>query len=376
MLDIAYRNVMRQRTRTALSALGILIGIGAIIALGSVSEGLRTMVSEEMSAIAGKVMVTQAGTGMSMQALSSDVTPEQLDELAMLSGVSEVVPIGFYMPIGVGFSGVSDWMAIGLHPSQIGTFLGKTVGVTEGEMLEEGDSGEVLIGSDVAERYNYVVGDTATVKETEFTIKGIAEKTDISDLDMAIIMNLEDFQDLVGKDSVQMAYVIPDNPAEAESLTDTINAEMEGLSAMSDKDIARTAEGIISTISFFTFSIGAIAAFVGGLSIMNTMIMSVMERKREIGAMKAMGATSSWIMKQIVTESAMISLIGAIGGASVGIALSFVITAAAGGAMKAVVTPGLLATGIGFAMVIGILGGLYPARQAVKMDPVEALRYE
>ncbi|MFH1294318.1 MAG: ABC transporter permease, partial [Candidatus Aenigmatarchaeota archaeon] len=340
MLDLAFRNIMRQKTRTTLTAMGILIGIGAIIALGSVSEGIRIMVQDELSIISGKVTVYQKGTDIMTNPFASDITDEQLGELEQLSGVDEVVPMIFYMERTGGPLNIPDWYAIGVRPSQIPTFVGQNVLLEDGQMLEEGDTDSVLIGKDVSENLNYVVGDVISFQESDYTIIGVFERTEVSDIDLAVMFPLEELQDVLDKDTVQMAYVIPDNPAEAESITESLKSNIEGLDAISDKDIARMAEDIVSTISLFTFSIGAIAAFVGGLSIMNTMIMSVMERKREIGTMKAMGATSWSILRQIVTESAMISMIGAVGGIAVGSLGALAIGMAAGGQLTVVISPG------------------------------------
>lgn len=376
MLDLAYRNIMRQRSRTVLTFTGILIGIAAIVALGSISEGIRGMVQEELSLISGKVTVVQAGSEMMTGATGSDITEDQIDELYDIPGVKDVVPMTYHVPTSLGVP-VPSWYIIGIEPSKIEIFTGENVMLIDGEMLADGSSGEVMIGNDVSENQNLVVGDTITFKEADYFVIGILEKTDVSDIDMAVIMPLEELQDALDKETYQMALVIPDNPAEAESISDSIDANIEGLDAISDKDIARMAEEIVSTISLFTFSIGGIAAFVGGLSIMNTMIMSVMERKREIGTMKAMGATSWSIIRQIVTESAMISLIGAAGGIILGSIAALGIGSAIGSNMiSASITPGLLLTALGFALILGILGGLYPARKAVLLDPVEALRYE
>ena len=122
--------------------------------------------------------------------------------------------------------------------------------------------------------------------------------------------------------------------------------------------------------------IGAIAAFVGGLGIMNTMVMAVIERRREIGVMKAVGATKRTVLMQILQESVILSLIGGFTGLAAGTAASLSIGLFTSGAISGLVTPYLAAGSILFALAIGLVGGIYPAYRAAGLDPVEALRYE
>ena len=140
--------------------------------------------------------------------------------------------------------------------------------------------------------------------------------------------------------------------------------------------MARQMEELVDQMRFYTTGLGAIAAVVGGLGVMNTMIMSVMERRKEIGLMKAIGATNSLIIRQVLAESAILSLMGGIVGLLLGLLGAIGIGMVLGGMFSAIVTPGLAATGIGFALLLGFLGGLYPAKQATTLDPVETLRYE
>ena len=126
----------------------------------------------------------------------------------------------------------------------------------------------------------------------------------------------------------------------------------------------------------FIVGIGSIAAFVGGLGVMNTMIMAIIERRREIGVMKAIGASNSMVLKQILTESALISSIGGVAGICFGSMAAIGINIFAGGIITATVTPFLVIGALLFALALGVFGGFYPAWKAAKLDPVEALRYE
>ncbi|NCN39124.1 MAG: FtsX-like permease family protein, partial [Candidatus Aenigmarchaeota archaeon] len=129
-------------------------------------------------------------------------------------------------------------------------------------------------------------------------------------------------------------------------------------------------------IGFFTIGIAGISAVVGGLGVMNTMIMSVMERRREIGVLKAIGATNSYVIRMILIESTIISLIGGLLGLGVGYLGSKAIGAFSGGQAQGIVTSNLALNSMLFALFLGVVGGLYPARKASQLSPVEALRYE
>jgi putative ABC transport system permease protein len=377
MLDLAFRNITRQRTRTFLTALGIVIGIGAIIALGSISEGINKTVENNLQLVAGKIIVHQKGSGGMLTGFSgSDITDEQVETIKNIDGVEDVASIVFYIPGPLRPFHPPDFFVIGLDPSKLEYFKAEKIGMEEGRELEEGDSEVVIIGKDIADKFEWEVGDFITVKETDFEIIGIIEKSDIEDIDNSIIAPIGDVMNMLDKDTYQMVYVIPENVKDVEIVAERIEDEDDTLETISGKDIARQVTTVMSQIQLFTLGIGGIAAVVGGLGIMNTMIMAVLERRREIGVMKAIGATSRMVLQQILIESALISFIGGIGGLALGIIISLIIGSFAGGMITATVTPQLALIGMGFALLLGIIGGLYPAKKAADLDPVVALRYE
>ncbi len=374
MLDLAYKNIMRQRTRTILTAMGILIGIGAIVALGSIAEGIDAMVQSGLELTAGKITVMEKDAGFF--GIMGELTDEDLEVVEGVGGIKDIVPILFYMEGMVMMQG-PEWVAIGIDPAKGEYFIGENAEMEDGRMIEEGESGVVALGNSIAERYNVEVGDFWTIKDDDFEIVGVIEKTDITDIDTSIMVNFDDLMDVTDSDTYQMIYVIPDDVKDTERIAEEIEDASERLDAMTTKEMARQASQIVDQIRIFTFAIGAIAALVGGLGVMNTMIMAVMERRREIGVMKAIGATNGMVLRQILTESALISLLGGAGGVMLGVVGSFFVSSIfGGGQITAVVTPGLALTGLGFALFLGVVGGLYPARKAAKLDPVVALRYE
>ena len=374
MLDMAWKNIKRQKSRTILTTLGIIIGIGAIVALGSIAEGLDAAIQSGLQVTAGKITVTEAGGGLF--GFTGELDDDDLATVQALGGVKDAVPVIFHAENIMALQG-PEWIAIGIDPSKGEYFVGESIEMEDGREIDEGESDVAMIGYGFSQTWNVGVGDSWTIKEEDFEIIGVIEETGVSDIDDTLIVPFDGLQDVLETDTYQMLYVIPDDIGDTESLAEEIEDSSDRLDAMTSQELARQAGALVDQIRIFTFGIGAVAAFVGGLGVMNTMIMAVMERRREIGVMKAIGATNSRVLIQILTESAMISFIGGIGGIFLGVLGSFVLSnVIGGGQITATVTPGLAFSGLCFALFLGIIGGLYPARTAARMDPVEALRYE
>ena len=315
MLDLALKNIMRNRTRTILTTLGILIGIGAVVALGSIAEGLNATIQSSLQLTASKITVQQAGAGIF--GMGSELTNDDVELLKSLSGIKDVVPIDVFLGPMSGFSG-PEYIVVGIEADKMSYFAGENFKLYQGRNMDESDSGVAVVGKAAADKFNIQIGDTWTVKNEDFEVIGILDTTDISDIDSSILVPLQDLQTTLNRDTYYSIYVIPDDVKDTEKIVAEINDASDNLQALSSADLARQAAQIVDQIRFFTFGIGAIAAFVGGLGVMNTMIMAVMERRKEIGVMKAIGATNRMILEQILTESAFISIIGGIGGILLG----------------------------------------------------------
>ncbi len=377
MIDLAFRNITRQKTRTVLTVLGIVIGIAAIVALSSFAEGINIYIEGSLELTAGKIVVQQRGSSGGFGfGEGSDITQDQLDMISQLDGVKEVVPVNLYVEFGSGFTGAPEMVVAGVEPENSDVLVGESIEMEEGRDIDPGERGVLVLGSDLAESKEWGVGDFIRIGDIDFEVIGILEKINNANIDGSAVANIKDVQELLGTDSYQTLYVVPDNVEDSESIAENIENNDDSLSALTSTDIARQAGDIIGQIRLFTFGIGAIAAIVGGLGVLNTMIMSVLERRREIGVMKAIGATRWMILQQILTESAMMSLIGGIAGILLGILGSLLLGTLTGGGIQGIVTIPLALGSLLFALCLGMFGGIYPAWKAASLDPVEALRYE
>ncbi len=376
MIDLAFRNITRRKTRTILTIIGIAIGIAAIVAIGSISEGLYIMTSGEMEEIAGKITVFKGEMGELLTAImSSRLTETDLEQIRSVDGVKEAYPIMTHSKMKTG-QGIPEYILGGVEPGKEDIYIGESIKCIEGRGLEEGDLDVAVVGYRFADENDVEVGDYITLKGYELEVVGVYEETDSMEKDYVIVVPIETAKDILKKDEYSVIFVLPEDVDDVEEVADAIEEETEGIKALTSKDISRRLSNILGRISIFTYAIASISAIVGGLGVMNTMIMSVMERRREIGTLKALGGTNKFIMVQVLTESSAISMIGGILGVVFGVVGAFILNLVSGGMAFGIVTPKLLVTGMIFAVFLGIIGGLYPAYQASQLSPVEALRYE
>jgi putative ABC transport system permease protein len=393
------RNLVRRKLRSFLTISGIVIGIVALTTMGALANNFNALLDGGAKYIAGYVPVGDASSnGVS----GSGVLPlAKQSDLAAVPGVARVFPnIAVAAKPGelnVVSLGIPDYVS-SLDPAEY-TYSSLKISYASGHTLDAGASREVVLGSNFAAEFNKKVGDRITlpIKPSDanpdfvqhtYTVVGILDKT-LTEPDTGAFVSLTDAQQLF-KDQLspalqstfdQTLYVngfdVYGTPGtNLDKLADRINAQVSGVKAQKPSVLIKALVAGGALFTTITTAAALLALVIGGLAVINTMIMSVSERIREIGLKKAVGATTRAIMGEFLLESSFIGLIGGVVGFGLGFAVTTLINATMPASQGAIflVTPGLALLCIGFALFLGTVAGIIPAFRASRMDPVAALR--
>jgi ABC-type antimicrobial peptide transport system permease subunit len=363
----SFRNLWRRRTRTLLSATAIGIGVGTLVMVGGLVEGIM----EELNGLAGS---DSAGNITVMQRDVADMSLSSLDEriVAQIAAMPEVESVSPFMLAVISSPELPMFIIAGLDPNSSAIRHYKLV---EGRHLQRPN--EIVLGKIAAETYKVRLGDTLTLNDNRYKIVGITE-TGIAYEDGGGMLALREAQRLMGRPrAVTFIFVNVKEPGQAQAVAEVINRRFPEARASLSSEFAQSTNDMQTSMGMMN-AIRLLALFIGGIVVANTMIMSIFERTREIGTLRALGWRRRRILAQILQESLFLCLVAATLGAILGVGMLWLLTAIPGTGqyisaswnlsifVSAFVTAGLL----------GILGGLYPAWRASKLEPAEALRYE
>jgi len=362
---VTLRNLLRQPARTLLTTTGIGIAIMAMVSLGGLADGLVA----EMAATGGGSDVQLVGIQADASIDLSTIDEQVVRRIAALPGVQHAE--GFL----TGYASLGDlpfFVVFGQHPRGRGI---RHLRIVEGESLTA--NRQIILGRVAADNLNKRVGQTLRILDVPFRIVGIYERG-VSFVDGGGFIGLRDAQALFGQPhKVSFLNVWLEEPEQAAVVAREIEARFPEVAMSQSSDFAEDVTDLKFTRAS-TWAIALLALVVGGAGMTNTMVMSVFERTREIGVLRALGWRRGRVLGMILREALALGLLGGVAGLVAGVVVSWLLNASPvmAGLVQARFSPGLFAQALVTALVLGAAGGAYPAWRASRMRPVEALRYE
>jgi putative ABC transport system permease protein len=402
IIRVAFRALQRNKMRAALTMLGIIIGVSAVVAMVSIGQGAQAAVQAQIDSIGTNLLFVSAGaqnvggvrsgTGDSG---TNTLTVEDLDAIKR-----EVPSVAMVTPSvntrGQLVAGNANWNTQIQGVSEQFPDIRKWA-VGTGEFFSDSDvrtAGRVLvIGQTIADNLfagSDPVGQTIRVQNLPFQVVGVMarkgqdqqgrDQDDIAFTPYTTVQNK-----ILGSPSVRIAYVSAVSPdatyTAQQQITELLRQrhklgpnEPDDFSVRNMSDIAEAANETNSTMTLLLACIAGVSLLVGGIGIMNIMLVSVTERTREIGIRMAIGARSSAVRSQFLIESVVLSVTGGLFGIILGVAVSLGIPKMLG--WPTLISSMAIVGSVIFSVAVGVFFGYYPARKAASLDPIEALRYE
>jgi len=402
----AFRALAANRTRSGLTALGIVIGVAAVVCMVAVGAGARSQVTEKIRGLGANILYVvpdAANSGGARLAAGSGHTLTDEDAAALLwevPGLQIASPI-IYRPAQV-IAGNHNWSTT-VTGNDSGYLLAREWPLVAGRAFNDSEveSGAkvAIIGQVLAEKlfdHEPDLGDTLRIGSVPFTIIGVLDKKGQNaqgeSRDDVVVIPLSTARSrVIGSQSAvnrqALDYIIvkfyePDSLEEIKrEITDVLRQRHRLIRDASDDfsiynpaDILEAQEGSARTFGVLLASIASVSLIVGGISIMNIMLVSVSERTREIGLRMAVGARRRDIGRQFLIEATVLSLLGGGIGVAVGSAVAVVVAFYSG--WPVLISPWVIVLACGFSTLVGLIFGAYPAHRAAGLDPMVALRYE
>lgn len=367
------KNLTRRKGRTLLTILAISIGVAAIIGLGALADGLEAGYDSMLNGSQADLVISQPDSyDVSFSAVDEalieeiQVMPEVREASGMVQGWTQVETTPFFFLFG--------------YPEE--SFILDRFQLVDGVDLTHRDAKRVsgkpiMLGSSAAESLKKIVGDTLRINDSSYRIVGIYETGDAME-DSGATLSLKDAQDLLGRArQVSVIYIQLEDPSLTDQLVTRVNRIWPDVSIGSTEDFADK-QMMGDIIRGFVWAIAGLAIVIGGVGMMNAQLMSVFERTREIGVLRAVGWSRWRVMFMILSESLLVSLAGGLLGLLLGwsILIIFSDVVRMFGSSAASINPQLIVQALIVVVILGLVGGLYPARRASKLEPSEAIRYE
>ena len=390
-LQFSAKNLSHHKLRSFLTLLGVIIGIMAVVSMISIGSGMKAALKEQLEQLGSdKIFILPR---LAYGTAAATLTDSDADAIQQVPGVAFVSPL--YSVAGdVEFRNQRKIVKIyGVDPEKAeATFGGGASGyrLLKGRWLQRGDRYKVVLGygvaTDVFSR-DVNVGSTLKIHGIAFEVVGVFKKTGDREKDYTLYTNLDTLREIFGAgDRVTLIIARVEKGANIDQVRLRIERELEkrkgskeNFFVMTQKEIIERVGEAYRIVQVVFGGLAAVSLIVGAIGIANTMIMNVTERTREIGVLKATGASNAQVMKIFLTDAALLGLVGGSIGVVLGWLISLGINAAAAhylgeGVLTTAVTPELVVFALAFSLIVGVVAGLYPAYRALRLHPVEALR--
>jgi putative ABC transport system permease protein len=387
LVRLAFGRLRTSRLRAALTMLGVIIGVASVVALVGVGQGTTANITSRLAGLGTNLLTINPANG------SAGLTLDDVAAIGKIDGVAAVAPeLQTSATVAVGTKNTST-SVIGTNSSY--AFV-RAYNVWQGTFLNDASDDNnlrtVVLGSTVADNLGLdasAVGTLVTINGLPFQVIGITQPkggSGFNDPDDQVMVPVGVVRKyFVAGDTVRtvgVSVATVDQMADVKASIEALLRDRHDLAATASDDFSildqsqllDTANSIAGTLALLLGGIASISLIVGGIGIMNIMLVSVRERTREIGIRKAVGARGRDILAQFLIEALTLSLLGGLIGIVVGFGVSALIGQIAGWGVQ--LSFSTVAAAVLFSLAVGVVFGVWPARQAARLDPIQALRYE